>query len=130
VIAYVGANLLVAFASGNIWIFSSTMLQNLCPNNFLGRVLSFDLGFNLNLGLTLALTVYGPVLYDVMNMTLKSLGAFQLGTGVFFALLSVVWWVVTMRNPNEMVPVDENGRDIQEDEFSESSSITPGLTSL
>jgi hypothetical protein len=104
---------MVGFASGNIWIFSSTMIQQICPNNFLGRVLSFDLGFNLNGALTFVLVLYGPILYDLMHMSIQAIGAVQLITGTVVTGTVILWFLITIRHPNKMITVDKYGNDIE-----------------
>jgi hypothetical protein len=82
------------------------------PNNFLGRVLAYDIGFLLNISQTTVFLLYGPVLYDKLHLDPFYIAIVQAATAAVTATLWIIWFIVTKDVEHKLVPVDKRGNDI------------------
>ncbi len=57
VYSYFAAAIIINAFSGTLWNMSMALIQQKVPNNFLGRVMSVDIGFNLNVMQTITFAV-------------------------------------------------------------------------
>ncbi|KAL9645401.1 hypothetical protein ABK040_002600 [Willaertia magna] len=88
---FITANFIIGCAGGILWVYSTSCIEHLCPNSFLGRVTAFDICFGFGAGQALGVMVPSPLLYDVFSVHTPHLFAvvmFCLGWVLF------VWWVV------------------------------------
>jgi MFS family permease len=127
VIALICTNVLVATACGVHWLLSSTMIQQTVPNNFIGRVISFDMGLNLNVALTLTSLLFGLVLVDVLKFEAHDCSlTLLIGAGIC-GLVAILWFFAFFRvDSHDCIPVDDSGNDIPTEEQDQADIFIEG----
>ncbi|KAL0477360.1 10 TM domain-containing transmembrane protein yfiS [Acrasis kona] len=110
---YVVATMMIACASGCLWIFSNSCIQMVTPNNFLGRTISMDTGFSLNLAQSVALLTYGPLLYDYFRLKPFQIAIFQICVAGTCAFFWIIWFIVTRNVVHEIKEVDRRGSNLE-----------------
>ncbi|KAL0490231.1 yfiS [Acrasis kona] len=110
--AYFAGAFIIAASGGIIWSFSTSILQIVTPNNFLGRVISYDLCFNINVAECIIFLLYGPLLNDALHLTSRGLAVIELITAVLSVSVWIFWLVLTRNVDHKMTPVDRFGNEI------------------
>lgn len=128
-LAYFSAAAILAACGGVLWIFSTSILQIVCPNNFMGRVMAMDIGFNLNISQTAMFLIYGPILYDILHLSPFIFSIVQVTTAALFAIIWMLWFFATRNIENKLVPVDDKGNDIIKKVGTEGLEFNDGLPS-
>jgi MFS family permease len=82
--------------NGVAWVFSTTMIQEVCPNEYMGRVFAFDFGFMGNLSLTTAVFIAGAVV-QYLNFSPNMLALVCVCYSCLMALLFGVWYILTWK---------------------------------
>jgi len=85
---------LAHFGGSVLWVYSTVLLQRMVPNEFLGRIMSTDLGLT-TLTISLSTWVYG-ILAAAPGADLRFLVRVM---GVSILLPGVVWWFAAKRWP-------------------------------
>jgi hypothetical protein len=104
------------------------MIQQVVPNNFIGRVISFDMGFNLNLALTATSLIFGLLLIDVAKFEAHDCSlTLLIGAGVC-GIIAIIWFVLSWNvDSHDTVPVDDNGNDIVEEKVEQENTESEQL---
>jgi MFS family permease len=123
VYAYFVAAFIINAFGGTLWNMSMSILQQKCPNNFLGRVLAVDIGFNLNISQALTFLIYGPLLYDTLHLNAFWLSIVSFIMGIVSAVIYVIWWIATKRISNDTYIVDDQGNDIVKQSLVEAAAL-------
>ncbi|KAG2385784.1 hypothetical protein C9374_002933 [Naegleria lovaniensis] len=92
------SHLILGISTGNLWSYSITHLQMVCPNDFLGRAMALDMGFFLNISDLIAVFTYGVILTDIFKFSASRLVLFQLVTSVGAGCLFAVWFFIFRKN--------------------------------
>jgi len=88
---FIIANFILGAAGGTMWVYSTSSIEHLTPNHFLGRVTAFDICFGFGAGQALGVMIPSPLLYDIIGVKTPHMFAI-----VMFCLSWVlfVWWVL------------------------------------
>ncbi|KAL9649746.1 hypothetical protein ABK040_009561 [Willaertia magna] len=88
------SNVFLGLSTGPLWTFSLSHLQLVCPNEYLGRAFSIDIGFLLNFAGLFAVIFYGTILMDWLSFTIDYLALFAICFSVIIAIMVGIWFIV------------------------------------
>ena len=92
------SSLTMGMSGGTIWSFSITHLQIVCPNEYLGRAFSIDIGFWLNTAGLIGMVLYGTILDDLLNFSVSQMILVEIGLSVVACVIFIAWFIIFRNN--------------------------------
>lgn len=119
------SHLILGISTGNLWSYSITHLQMVCPNDFLGRAMALDIGFFLNISNLIAVFTYGVILTDIFKFSANHMILFELVTSIGACCLFAAWFFIFRKNVKSrqdyLKEMDSESSEVQEENFPSSS---------
>ncbi|KAL9656365.1 hypothetical protein ABK040_005131 [Willaertia magna] len=101
------ANFIIGSSAGVLWVYSTSCIEHLCPNSYLGRVTAFDICFGFGLGQALGVMIPSPLLYDVFSVHTPHLFAVVMFCVSWLLFVCFGVWFYLSRNIKQHHCVEE-----------------------